>query len=234
MKPARKPFRRWVRRWIYLLFVALLALAVLYHYARGPRRIPGGPAIIVPKLPPYARQIVTLDGQPRNLPEWCKELATQSKTTVEFLDDPSVDNFQTKQVPIEKPGTYTLADAFSILTNAWTVQDKEHPLSLDYAEDRITVGTPEALQNSKRVETRIYPIGDLLENQSAFITATTHIGRVTQLKLFIISFCHPDTWSETGGTIGTISDLGDRLIINQTPGAHWEIQQLLDSLRKFP
>ena len=234
MTPSSRRFHRWARRWVYVLLIVLLAGGVLYHVARGPRRIAGGPAVLVAKLPAYARQTVTLDGQPRNMPEWLKELSKQARTPIEILDDEDASDFKGKSIQIEKPGTYTLAEALSIVLNSWSRPDMNNQLTSEYTEDRVTVGTAEAVYNSKRIEIRIYPIGDLLEERSAFITATTHIGRVAQLEQFIATYAHPDTWRESGGTIGTISDLGDRLVIGQTPGTHWEIQQLLDSLRKLP
>lgn len=115
-------------------------------------------------------------------------------------------------------------------------------LELDYMvhEGVILISTPAAIQSPSMMETRIYPVKDLVAVRPTHIRKTESRSAAqpysldfTQLIDLIETTIAPESWSSVGGP-GAISefDNAEAMVISQTRKVHREIEGLLATLRK--
>jgi hypothetical protein len=108
-------------------------------------------------------------------------------------------------------------------------------VELDYAviDGSLHIATRAALYSRKI--TVNYPCADLIR-WDALTRRRLRIARSTdsidQLAYVIMEVVDPESWKEAGGRVGTIHQLGDRLVIEQAIGAQQQIADLLAELRR--
>ncbi len=115
-------------------------------------------------------------------------------------------------------------------------------LELDYLvhEGVILISTPEDIESPDRMETRVYPVKDLVVVRAARRRAVSSGGGAqgerldfTQLVDLIETTIAPESWSSVGGP-GAISafDNAEAIVVSTTCRSHREIEGLLATLRK--
>lgn len=72
--------------------------------------------------------------------------------------------------------------------------------------------------------------GSQQQSQAAWV-GTTREDLAEDITQAITDLITPDEWADNGGIIGSIRQVGGRLIIRQTPANHRKIARLLDELR---
>jgi hypothetical protein len=219
-------------RWAWLV-VAVAILLIVYLSATGSPQ-PAGPPVFIEQYPAYARQRVTLQDGAKPLGEVLGNLAAQVKLPLDALwpaatsTEPAL-----RAAPILlNGGSYELKDALLLVQHAASALSPKDHFEFELDEDRIVAGPASLVYNNDRAETCVYPLGDFLRSRSPWIDSTTHEGSMARIKDVIRMTIQPDQWRDNGGLLGTIADAGDRLVITATPGMHWQIKQLLDSLLK--
>jgi hypothetical protein len=115
-------------------------------------------------------------------------------------------------------------------------------LELDYMvrEGVILISTPEDIEAPDRMETRVYPVKDLVVFRAARRRDVSSGGGAqgerldfTQLVDLIETTIAPESWSSVGGP-GAISvfDNAEAIVVSTTCRSHREIEGLLATLRK--
>jgi hypothetical protein len=109
--------------------------------------------------------------------------------------------------------------------------------TLGYTADEgvLTVSTKEDLSSAKYQVVKVFDVRDLLATDSGafppFMAMQLYSARAGGLMDTIKSVVAPDTWRESGGTIGSIRELNGQLIISQTADNQKAIAELLAKLR---
>jgi hypothetical protein len=117
----------------------------------------------------------------------------------------------------------------------------ESPTPLGWSEEDgvITVSTSEDIHRD--TVTRVYDVRDLIvalnEMQFPGFPNDDDTGRtwqqcVDEITRFVTETVVPDTWRDAGGSIGSIRELGGRLIVTQSPENHTQLRDLLKRLRE--
>jgi hypothetical protein len=101
---------------------------------------------------------------------------------------------------------------------------------VEYEPAQIVTGPEAAIYSTDRAEVRIYSLADLLQGNSGWFT--TRSGTNEQLCDLIKATISPEGWRDNGGRVGSTRWIGDRLVITATPGMHWQVERLLDALRR--
>jgi len=90
-----------------------------------------------------------------------------------------------------------------------------------------------------KTETRVYVVSKILDRlqhelapPSTAPSSGVPVTAADRLVQAINSHVEPETWRDNGGTIGSITTLGFRLVITQTPAALEKIESLLKQLEK--
>jgi hypothetical protein len=113
-----------------------------------------------------------------------------------------------------------------------------HPAILVWGEeDRvITISTKEGLAGL--AEPRVYDVRDLIDRIRKEVApdppaddSRTWQEVVDEIVRLIAEIVEPDSWRDAGGSVGSLREMGGRLIITQTPHAMERIEWLLDRLR---
>jgi hypothetical protein len=216
--------------WRYLL-VPLALVIGLYLYFSGSAE-PAGPPVLVELYPPYGRERVVLKQGEQTLAQALDNLSGQITVPIDRLW-PGIETIAPEMIHIYlSGGPYQLSDALIVLQRAANDTLPELNLAFEWNEDRLVIGPSDMLNSGSRTQTQIYFLGDFLRRRSSWVDTTTHYGSVSRLTDVIKATVQPEQWRENGGLVGSISDAGDRLVITATPGMHWQIKQLLDSLLK--
>ena len=83
---------------------------------------------------------------------------------------------------------------------------------------------------------KVIDVRDLLQTDTsaypALVAMQLYQRRVNDLIDTIKSVVAPDTWKDSGGTVGSIRELNGQLIINQTMENQRAIVELLSQLRR--
>ncbi len=91
------------------------------------------------------------------------------------------------------------------------------------------------------VETKVLPIGKLLDRLLKELTTSPPSGvtvppgpadAIDKLVRLIQEQVDADTWRDNGGTAGSISILGRRMVVTQTPATITKVEKLLQELEK--
>ncbi|MCL2641678.1 MAG: hypothetical protein FWD53_12590, partial [Phycisphaerales bacterium] len=96
----------------------------------------------------------------------------------------------------------------------------------------ITISTVEDLASEKYQMIRAYDVRSLLP-----VGRKSDLRHIRELIMIIETTVAHDTWKSAGGTLGTITEYGNRLIINQTRDNHVAIANVLQQCaerRKSP
>ena len=128
-----------------------------------------------------------------------------------------------KNVSFEQALRYALRDA-----GGGTVR-------LDFAvvDGVVNISTAEDLGRDATV--RVYPIAGLLAVVPTTAPSESLFSdeqRADRIRKLIMDNVDPDSWRESGGTIGLVSELNGKLVITQTEGNHAAIRKLLDELAR--
>jgi len=99
------------------------------------------------------------------------------------------------------------------------------PLHYEIEEGTITVSTQ--AEFDKVVVTRTYDIRDLLRGRG------TRQEAVDEVVHAIVTDIAPDSWRDSGGTIGSIRELQGILIVTQNERAHGVIKAWIDARRRY-
>lgn len=101
--------------------------------------------------------------------------------------------------------------------------------NLDYAVDEgvITVSTRDDLFN-KNISTQLYDIRELLARAHG---AEQRARRYMEIVNSIYSAVSSSSWQNSGGTVGTLAQFDDYLVITQSRDNHVAIARLLGRLR---
>jgi hypothetical protein len=94
----------------------------------------------------------------------------------------------------------------------------------------IVVSTMEDLSREPRL--RAYDVHDLISSASTRPTAEGDAAATESRKKLIMTNVATDSWRDNGGTVGTISSFGGKLVVSTTDMVHLEIDRLLDELRR--
>jgi hypothetical protein len=211
--------------------IVVAALATGYWELKTPRAIPGGPAVFVDSLPPYADRKVTLKEREGTLGPLLADLAAQAKVELDVLLPGNANTITSEtKLNLGGIGTYRFADALAVVRDS--IKDNTAALIFEFEDERVVAGIHETVFDPIRAETRSYPIGDLLVGTKSWFSLPTHEQAVIKVEDLIVFSVQAEEWRENGGLLGSISDVGDRLLIRATPGMHRQIQQLLNSLRE--
>lgn len=106
---------------------------------------------------------------------------------------------------------------------------------LDYVvEDNVLVITTEE-DAASDTETQFYDVSDLLLSSAGdALTGKERTERVDSLISVIQDTAARDSWRDNGGSVGSVREFNNKLIISQTTRAHQQIQDLLTRLREKP
>jgi hypothetical protein len=109
-------------------------------------------------------------------------------------------------------------------------------LGWDDVDGVITVSTSEDL--ARETVTQVYDVRDLLAAMNlSQVPGLPEEGRVWQelvdeLTRLITETIEADSWRDAGGSVGSLRELGGRLIVTQTPENHKQLRALLVRLRE--
>ncbi|MDZ7619641.1 MAG: STN domain-containing protein, partial [Patescibacteria group bacterium] len=116
------------------------------------------------------------------------------------------------------------------LKSALRLMLRELGLTYSIEDEVLLITTPEEAEN--RLETRMYPVTDLVRFQDKKGEAWTDFDSLIEL---ITSTVKPQTWDEVGGP-GSIAPLTVRgeevIVLSQTEDVHEELDELIARLRK--
>jgi len=217
--------KSWLRRNVYWIMVICSLLSVIVYLARWRRVVVHAP--VSTNLPEYASAMVTFDGKPHLLPEILDGMAAQAHVRIDLFDHLALLNR-----PVEvKAGTCTLRRGMELLRDAARPCFPENGMDYEYAKDGVTVGDTEAVFSRVRCYVVVYPVSDFLVVNDPIVGYRGAGTRMQELADLIKSQVRPDAWRENGGVAGSCTFNEGDLVIDVTPGMHWEIEQLLGALR---
>ena len=112
---------------------------------------------------------------------------------------------------------------------------KELELDFTVRNSVIMVSTPEDLESPDMMDTRIYPVRDLVARRAAGSTDDPHrwVADYDALLDVIQTTIAPESWVDVGGP-GSIMEFDNSgaIIVSQTRTIHREIEQLFAALRR--
>lgn len=109
------------------------------------------------------------------------------------------------------------------------------PLGWEEIDGVITVSTAEDL--GRGLKPKVYDVRDILTAvRASYAGAPFEEGRTAQEAMdeilrLVTETIEPDSWRDAGGSVGSVRELGGRLIITQSPRNLREVEWLLNELR---
>ena len=143
------------------------------------------------------------------------------------LQSARVDKTTTISIRITRP--VSVASILNMLCSA--AGGTQANLTWTVGQDEIiVVSTKDELQSAAYQFVRMYDIHDLIGDELPTGTKRRD-DCVHEITALLTSTVAPDSWRDTGGTIGSIREIDDILIINQTAENHRAIKKVLAQIR---
>jgi hypothetical protein len=216
------------RRAIWLLLLAIVAGLVLWRHGTR-RRIAVPPeGVRVPVLPPLANKLVQVHYHQVPLSQVFADLSRQAgvRFNVDWkaLRAGGLEASTVIDCDSESDQPMPLVAAIDWLTK------RDGNLNADFTSDPVVITTSN--EAAKNVLTVMYRIDDLIQLRDISSPALTRQERVDDLCKLIEDIVQRDSWKDMGGTVGSMNQAGDLLVVTATPMMHYQIKELLDVLRR--
>lgn len=126
------------------------------------------------------------------------------------------------------PGMRAVQDGMIVIAAPERLRDGSNAVHVYDVRDLVESYREESHPSLQSVQSRGPQTAQRADAAGDVPTFQETMDNITRL---IEDLVDTDSWKDNGGSIGTIRELGGRLVIGQTPAAHRQIAALLDTLR---